>query len=288
MTALLSKAQLNPMVDDVPLEMKISVITVVFNDLPGLHSTMASVMASGFSEYEHIIVNGSTKPEVEDYLATITDPRVRSISEQDEGIYDAMNKGLKIADGQYVVFINAGDELLPQCGDKVEFQLKRCNGMVGIGYCVESYKDLRWLRPGIGRERNVFSAPPHPATFYPAVFCRQNEYNLALEIKADGEFTSRALRDLGGRFIPVVVSKFELGGISSTYSLNSKLLQKFKEARGTKGILKVAMKIILWRLLPRPIFYSLLAKGKYTELLDECNVNDRLAKGEVVLEQRGA
>ena len=91
--------------------MKISVITVNFNDRSGLQKTMMSVISQTYADYEYIIIDGQSKDAtlsiIEKYKSFVD----VLISEPDKGLYDAMNKGLQLAKGQFVWFINSGDQL---------------------------------------------------------------------------------------------------------------------------------------------------------------------------------
>lgn len=89
--------------------MRVSVITVTFNALPALKKTMASVMAQTSLDYEYIIVDGASTDGTAEYLSEKADGSYRWISEPDSGIYEAMNKGVRMAQGEYCLFINAGD-----------------------------------------------------------------------------------------------------------------------------------------------------------------------------------
>ena len=88
----------------------LSVITVVYNNVKHLERTMLSVINQTYSRIEYIIIDGGstdgTLAIIEKYSAKVT----VMISEQDKGIYDAMNKGLALATGDYVIFMNSGDE----------------------------------------------------------------------------------------------------------------------------------------------------------------------------------
>lgn len=89
---------------------KLSVITVVYNNVRDIERTMLSVLGQTYNNIEYIIIDGlsndGTLQVIEKYKNRIS----RFISEKDKGIYDAMNKGLAIATGDYVIFMNSGDE----------------------------------------------------------------------------------------------------------------------------------------------------------------------------------
>lgn len=90
---------------------KISIITIVYNNVRDIRYTLESVAKQDYSNIEYIIVDGlssdGTLAIIEEYKAHIQ----VLISEKDNGIYDAMNKGLHAATGDYVLFLNSGDEL---------------------------------------------------------------------------------------------------------------------------------------------------------------------------------
>jgi glycosyltransferase involved in cell wall biosynthesis len=98
-----------------------SIITIVYNGASLIEGTMQSVLNQSFTDFEHLIIDGASKDEtmkiVEKYLEKHPFPtasaqaRIRAFSEPDKGLYDAMNKGLKRAKGDFVLFLNCGDSL---------------------------------------------------------------------------------------------------------------------------------------------------------------------------------
>lgn len=91
----------------------ISIITVVFNRIHDLEKTIASIRNQDYKSIEYIVVDGGSKDGTVDVIEKFSDLKIISkwISEKDNGLYDAMNKGLNLATGDFVWFINAGDEL---------------------------------------------------------------------------------------------------------------------------------------------------------------------------------
>lgn len=90
---------------------KISVITVNLNNVEGLKKTVASVFSQSFKDFEFIIIDGNSTDGSKEYIAEISANVTRSISEPDTGIYNAMNKGIRLTKGDYVYFLNSGDTL---------------------------------------------------------------------------------------------------------------------------------------------------------------------------------
>ena len=92
--------------------MKLSIITINYNNTEGLRKTMESVLAQTYTEIEYIIVDGaSTDGSVDVIRELATHPTIKWVSEKDTGIYNAMNKGIRMATGEYIEILNSGDIL---------------------------------------------------------------------------------------------------------------------------------------------------------------------------------
>lgn len=89
----------------------VSVITIVYNNVRDIEYTIKSVLEQTYKNIEYIIVDGASTDGTLDVIKTYKDRISKVISEKDNGIYDAMNKGLMAATGDYVLFLNSGDEL---------------------------------------------------------------------------------------------------------------------------------------------------------------------------------
>jgi len=89
-----------------------SIITITYNNLDGLIETHRSVLRQQDSDYEWIVIDGGSTDNTKDYLDGLGQPNITWVSEKDKGIYDAMNKGAARANGQYLLFLNAGDTLV--------------------------------------------------------------------------------------------------------------------------------------------------------------------------------
>lgn len=131
--------------------MKVSIITINFNNAVGLEITLKSVISQTVKSYEYIIIDGgstdSSKNIIEQYLYNIS----YWVSERDSGIYNAMNKGVAKATGEYLIFLNSGDsfsdpEALQRCYDHIE---KHPNADIYYGdiYVVNDIKSAeKWLK----------------------------------------------------------------------------------------------------------------------------------------------
>jgi len=91
---------------------KLSIITINFNNAAGLKKTLKSVFAQSFKEYEYIIIDGGSTDGSKQLMEKYQKKFVYAVSEKDNGIYNAMNKGIGKAQGEYLLFLNSGDYLV--------------------------------------------------------------------------------------------------------------------------------------------------------------------------------
>ena len=91
---------------------KVTVVTVVFNDVAHIENTMLSVIGQTYKKIEYIVIDGKSNDGTTSLIRQYSDRIATWISEPDKGIYDAMNKGLALASGDYVIFMNSGDEFM--------------------------------------------------------------------------------------------------------------------------------------------------------------------------------
>lgn len=91
--------------------MKISIVTVVFNSVQNLEKTILSVINQTYDQIEYIIIDGVSTDGTVDIITKYSNKITHWISEPDNGLYDAMNKGIKLVTGNYVLFLNSNDTL---------------------------------------------------------------------------------------------------------------------------------------------------------------------------------
>lgn len=205
--------------------MKLSIITINRNNAEGLARTLESTFAaqSGFGDWEQIVVDGaSTDGSFAALDKWKDDPHLGwHVSEPDAGIYNAMNKGIAHSRGDYLLFLNSGDELLPDTLENV-FAKSRDEDII--------YGDLVMVNGrGNAETRNypdadeivtaffLFWSLPHPASFISRKLLESTGgYDDSFRIVSDAKFFLQAVTN-GAHLakVPFPISRFHLGGAST-------------------------------------------------------------------------
>jgi putative colanic acid biosynthesis glycosyltransferase len=175
-----------------------SIITIALNDLDGFVETKASIESQTFADFQWILVDGGSTDGTLGHLQQLDRPNCKWISQVDEGIYDAMNKGLEMSTGQYVIFMNAGDRFCdPNVLSHVDILLKRNEEQVGFIFGDAYEQDAKGqllLKPARslhGIRRGMFTH--HQAMFYSRKAIGDMRYDKRFRIAGDYQFTCRLL-----------------------------------------------------------------------------------------------
>jgi glycosyltransferase involved in cell wall biosynthesis len=201
----------------------ISLITVVFNDAAGIEKTILSIISQTWKDLEYVIIDGGSGDGTLDIIRKYEDRITRWISEPDEGLYDAMNKGLKIATGEYVWFINSGDQIYAV--DTIEKMFRSSDINPDIYYGGTMIIDANGNEIGDRRLK-----PPLQLSWRSfrngMLVCHQSivvrrmiavEYDLKYRISADIDWIIRVTRNAQNiNNTGLVLSRFLEGGVSRT------------------------------------------------------------------------
>ena len=202
----------------------ISVVTVCLNAFDGMRATAHSLMDQSFKSFEWVVVDGGSTDGTVSFLTRFHDKRLRFISEPDEGIYDAMNKGLSMVAGKWIIFLGAGDTL--HSNDTLSnFFSYLPNIPIGYSFAYggvsyrETREDVVYWTPGEVRNFQdlSFSVPPHSSTFF-RVTSLQSRFDPSFRILGDRLFM---IENSEGRFffLPFPITVMLEGGVSY-YSKN--------------------------------------------------------------------
>jgi len=205
--------------------MKISIITVTYNSAATLRDTIESVQNQAYSELEHILVDGASTDGTTGIIQSHAHIQ-KWLSERDSGLYDAMNKGLKMADGDIIGILNSDDiyadnNVLKRVAAALADPLIHC--VYGDLQYVSSFntnKIIRTWKAGKFNHKNFLYGwmPPHPTFFVrKEVYDQVGLFNTILKSAADYEIMLRILYRHGytAAYIPAVLVKMRAGGLSN-------------------------------------------------------------------------
>ncbi|MCI1752958.1 MAG: glycosyltransferase [Flavobacteriales bacterium] len=206
--------------------MKVSVITVCYNSVTEIEETIRSVMVQDHADIEHIVIDGGSTDGTQDKIKRYSECISHFVSEKDAGVYDAMNKGLKLATGDVVAFVNAGDMMATR--NTVSYMVRAfeegdCDVIYGDALMVDPddiTKVKRFWKGGEYKRENFRKGwmPPHLGTYIrKRAYDRFGLFNMELKVSADYELMFRFLykHKLSARYVPKVLVRFRLGGVSN-------------------------------------------------------------------------
>jgi glycosyltransferase involved in cell wall biosynthesis len=204
--------------------MLISIITINYNNEVGLKKTMTSVFEQSHSAIEYIVIDGGSNDGSTAFITEHSKDLAYSISESDEGIYHAMNKGIDKATGDYLLFLNSGDWLVDNFVIEKFINFKPIEDILYGDPLVRD--DIKWKRKFMPKEMNAVVALTHTlnhqAIFYSSNLIGENfKYNTSYRCISDWILTNDAIifKKCSSRYLDLVVCCFEDPGISSDFNL---------------------------------------------------------------------
>ena len=240
--------------------MKISIITVTYNAASVLKRTLDSVKAQSWQQIEHLIIDGASKDETismaETYKAQCP-YEVVILSEPDKGLYDAMNKGLRLATGDYLVFLNAGDTL--HAADTLETIVHSAQPLPGVLYGDTAITDeqgnflhLRRLRPPKKLTWKSFRQGMlvcHQAFYALTDIAKNLPYDPRYRYSADVDWCIRVMKEAQKRQLPLVntqaiLADYQEEGQTTIHHRDS-LKERFDVMRRHYGLFSTVM-MHLW------------------------------------------
>ena len=212
------------------MPMKLSIITIVKNGKDIIEKTIQSVVSQTCKDFEYIVIDGASDDGTYDVIKKYSDRITHLISEKDNGIGDAFNKGIKCASGDWILFLNAGDyffenNVLQKMVPVLDRQDKTVDIVYGkVLYINSSNKVLKVAGNKNYKKLIKWEMPfPHQATFQRrTLFDIYGLFDTSYKIAVDYEFMIR-IPNIKAVFVPVVVSNMLAGGVSmsnTTSALN--------------------------------------------------------------------
>lgn len=238
----------------------ITIITVCYNAAKELEHTIMSVSSQTYQKIEFIVVDGNSK---DDTLLVIKQNEqfiTKWLSECDKGVYDAMNKGIRLSSGDWIIFMNAGDSFHHNTVLEEVFG-KEYSDNIGVIYGDANFlfpkygSVLKKMNNLLGKEQALSIC--HQSSFTRSKYLKENQFDLSYKIAADANtFYKLWERNIGFIYIPICIANYEaVSGISSTkfYMLHSERsrilgLTWYNSLNWWKGMFKSVIKIIIRRI----------------------------------------
>jgi glycosyltransferase involved in cell wall biosynthesis len=236
--------------------MKISIITVVYNRERTIERAIQSAINQSYKNIEYIIIDGASKDGTMEVVNRYKDKVAIIVSEKDKGMYDALNKGIKLATGDVVGILHADDEFTDTTIiEKIAHYMQQhpqTDAVYGdIGFVKEENPDkiVRYYSSAIFNT-NLFKwgfMPAHPSFFcYKKFFEYYGGYRTDMDIAADFDLLVRFLRrhELNAAYLPVMMVKMNMGGkstsgIKSTIRINRELKKILTEHKMPSSYLRL-------------------------------------------------
>ena len=199
--------------------MKISIITVCYNSEKTIKDTIESVLNQSYSDFEYLIIDGKSSDNTLNIINSYNDPRIKLISEKDNGLYDAMNKGIKLATGDIIGIINSDDilydnKVLQMVIDNYDNNTDILHG--NVQYLDESLsKVIRDYIPG--NNYKDYWCGAHPSMYIrKEVYNKIGLYNTNYKIAADYDFMVRCnISNIKYKYLNKYFVKMRYGGASN-------------------------------------------------------------------------
>jgi len=221
----------------------ISIITVCYNSEKTISRTFESVINQDFPNYEYIVIDGGSSDKtlsiIKDYKDKFKKKGIdfRYISEKDEGIYDAMNKGIKMANGDLIGFLNSDDWYEKEALKKVyKVYKEKTSSDIFHGEILYVYEIGNELYYVFEKTPDISLIKKAMIVNFPATFVRKEVFNkigffsTEYKIASDYDFILRAyLKNFKFEYIPEIITCFSLGGTSSDTITSFKEANKIKQ-----------------------------------------------------------
>ncbi len=206
--------------------MLLSIITVAFRNLAGIvktHASLPHLAQADVISFEWIVVDGGSNDGTREYLGNLNGIyNLRFVSEPDNGIYDAMNKGIEMAQGKFALFLNSGDIFHQDAANFVRKLKVQKDNMMITGDALLDFGDGHKIKRSAKPGWYIYHSLPasHQAMFFPVSGLKKWRYDLEYKVSSDYALAAKmykagyAFKKLNG-----LVSEFSMGGVSTTNNM---------------------------------------------------------------------
>lgn len=246
-----------------------SIIIPTYNSAKTIEAAIESVLSQKFIDFEILIIDGSSTDDTILKVEEFGDSRIRIVSEKDNGVYDAMNKGIQLSKGEWLYFLGSDDILTDsKVFENVYKQIIKTTSGVLYGNVVIK-GNTNWATDGTLYD-GVFSLSKlllknicHQAIFYKKELIAKEQiaFNLNYPVCADWDFNLRLWVKQPFKYMPLTISFFYAGGISTQNSAHDDFIEnvvlKMIEYSGIKSYQK------LKKIIPEEMYYQLKLIDRY-------------------------
>lgn len=198
-------------------EPKVSVVTVCYNTVDSIERTILSILDQTYHNIEYIIIDGGSTDGTVDIIQRYADRISYWVSEPDKGIYDAMNKGIAVATGDYINFMNAGDCFFSHSIiEAVVYNINRTAVYYGDVVMCDAKNNCFFYGGKFNRYRIAITNICHQGIFYPLSLLKEHQYDLSYPVLADWHTNQSLWKYTSFQHINLITAKFSLGGLSSS------------------------------------------------------------------------
>jgi glycosyltransferase involved in cell wall biosynthesis len=206
---------------------KLSIITINYNNINGLQKTIESVLNQTYTNYEYIIIDGGSSDGDKEIIEKYSDKISYWVSEKDKGIYNAMNKGIKQARGEYCLFLNSGDYFVNE--NVLQKFLNNTNKEDLLYGDVITDKGLISYNKKLTFVDLFLGTICHQAVFIKTIlFKKYGLYDESLTIVADWSFFLKVIliEKCSYKYINEILCKYDYNGISSNPKFSTELYKQ--------------------------------------------------------------
>lgn len=218
----------------------LSIVTICKNNLQGLRKTLESVINQTNKQFEFLVIDGNSNDGTREFIEKNNSYITKFIFESDSGIYDAQNKGIKIASGEYILFLNSGDTLVNESTIQNLLNLIKDSGFAKFGIY---YSDVL-LKKGNQIQKKIYMKQlshfylcneiiNHQSQIIQTKILQKNLFDLRYKLAADYELFLRLVfkKKINYKHLDMTISIYDLSGISTTEAGIAKYLNEHSEIR---------------------------------------------------------
>ena len=217
-------------------DIKITIITVVYNASQEIENTLISILEQDYLNKEFIVIDGGSSDGTLEVISKYKKDIDYFTSENDHGIYDAMNKGIEQSNGDWICFMNAGDRFYNKSTIKKLFEKKEIDDDILAGDCIADYKSFtKYIKTKNFNKIKYGMIFCHQSVFVKASLYKRKNFDLKFKIASDFNFFYWCyLSKVNFKLINLPVSVISIGGLSDhlkykVFIENRKIIRQYSK-----------------------------------------------------------